>query len=204
MNCDKNQWNQSVNFASGPCAKPPFWEPPACELVGRSHRSNDGLAKIQEVLNLQRKILKLPDTYYIAIVPASATGAMEMLLWSLTGARGVDVLTQCVFSNHWANDLINELKISDVKQIRAEFPTLADTSQVNFERDVVFCWSSTTSGVCFQNQDWINNDREGLTICDATSAAYIVDFDGIFVAERPWRRSWFRDNSTESACNRTS
>ena len=176
MNCNK-KFDQNINFASGPCAKPPQWKFPENCLLGRSHRSTECLAKIKETLNLQRKILKLPEDFYIAIVPASATGAMEMLLWSLTGARGVDVLNQCVFSNHWANDLVNELKISDVKQIRVDFPELADTSQVNFDRDVVFCWSSTTSGVCFQSQDWIKNDRKGLTICDATSAAYIVDFD---------------------------
>ena len=168
---------KNINFASGPCAKPPHWKPPKCEFAGRSHRSKDGLAKIQEILNLQRKILKIPNNYFIGIVAGSTTGAMETLLWSLLGARGIDVLNQCIFSNHWANDIVNELKIADVKQIKADFPLVADVTQVDFRRDVVFCWSSTTSGVCYPNQDWIKSDRKGLTICDATSAAFIVKFD---------------------------
>ncbi|GHT92722.1 phosphoserine aminotransferase [Alphaproteobacteria bacterium] len=167
----------SLRLASGPCAKHPNWVSPTGELAGRSHRSVDGLSMIQEVLDLHRKILSIPDDYYIGIVSASSTGAMETLMWSLLGANGIDILSHCVFSKHWENDIVNELKLKDVRVFRAEFPEMADTSNVDFDRDVVFCWTSTTSGVSFKNADWIKSDRKGLTICDAASAMFMFDLD---------------------------
>ena len=130
--------SRNINFSSGPCAKPPFRKLPEFCFAGRSHRSDDGLAKIRELLKLQRKILKIPDDYFIGLLSGSTTGAMESLLWSLLGAGGIDVLNQCVFSNHWYNDIANELKISDVRSINADFPSISDVTKVNFDRDVVF------------------------------------------------------------------
>jgi phosphoserine aminotransferase len=132
---------------------------------------------IEEVLDLQRKILKIPDDYHIGIVSASSTGALETLLWSLLGVNGVDIISHCVFSRHWENDIVNELKLQDVRVFRGDFPAMADTKDVDFDRDVVFCWTSTTSGVSFRNADWIAADRKGLTICDAASGVFIFDFD---------------------------
>ncbi|MCR5225444.1 MAG: phosphoserine transaminase [Alphaproteobacteria bacterium] len=165
------------NFSCGPCAKRAGWQVPSMRLVGRSHRSADGMQLIQNVINLQKKILKLPQDYLLGIVSASSTGAMEALLWSLLGANGVDVIAHCVFSNHWARDVVDELKISDVRIFKEKFPKMADTSGVNFDRDCVFCLSSTTSGVAFKNTDWIATGRKGLTICDAASAAFVMDLD---------------------------
>jgi phosphoserine aminotransferase len=132
---------------------------------------------IQEVIDLQRKILKIPEDYFVGIVSGSSSGAVETLLWSLLGFTGVDVVSHCVFSRHWENDIVNELKLSDVRVFREEFPRMADISAVDSDRDVVFCWTSTTSGASFQNADWIKSDRRGLTICDAASAAFLFDFD---------------------------
>ncbi|MDR1334291.1 MAG: phosphoserine transaminase [Holosporaceae bacterium] len=164
-------------FSSGPCAKHPGWRPPAGEFAGRSHRSAEALATIQEVIGLQREILRVPENYSVGIVNGSCTGAMETLLWSLLGSRGIDVVSHCVFSKKWERDIVNELKLSDVRAFRSEFPGMADVSGVDFDRDVVFCWTSTTSGVSFQNADWIKAEREGLTICDAASAAFLFEFD---------------------------
>ncbi|MDR1334292.1 MAG: phosphoserine transaminase [Holosporaceae bacterium] len=169
---------QKLNkFSSGPCAKHSEWRSPIGELAGRSHRSADALAMTQEVIDLQRKILKIPEDYFVGIVNGSSSGAVEMLLWSLLGSRGVDVVSHCVFSKLWEHSIVNELKLSDVRIFRGEFPGMADVSDVDFDRDVVFCWTSTTSGVSFQNADWIKAEREGLTICDAASAAFLFEFD---------------------------
>ena len=165
------------NFSCGPCAKHAGWSMPKGKLVGRSHRSADSMRLIQSVIDLQKKILKLPNDYLLGIVSASSTGAMESLLWSLLGNNGVDVIAHCVFSNHWLRDVVDELKISDVRVFKEDFPKMADVSRVNFDRDVVFCMSSTTSGVAFKNTDWIPQERKGLTICDAASAAFVLDLD---------------------------
>jgi phosphoserine aminotransferase len=167
----------NIKFSSGPCAKHKGWQPPIGDLAGRSHRSKEGMRKIQEIINLQRKILKIPDNYYIGIVSSSSSGAVETLLWSLLGARGVDVISQCVFSNLWEHDIINELKLDDVRVFKADFPKMASIDAIDFNRDVVFCWTSTTAGITFKNADWITSDRKGLTICDAASAAFVFDFE---------------------------
>jgi phosphoserine aminotransferase len=164
-------------FSSGPCAKPATWTAPIGETISRSHRSKDGLGLIQQVIELQRKILKIPSNYLLGLVPASASGAMEMLLWSLLGERGVDVLACCVFSNCWAHDIVDELKISDTRLIKENFPYLSDVRHVNFNRDLVFCLSATTSGASFHDLDWIPDNRKGLVICDAASAVFTMDFD---------------------------
>ncbi|MDR2067692.1 MAG: aminotransferase class V-fold PLP-dependent enzyme [Holosporaceae bacterium] len=166
-----------VNFSSGPCAKRRSWAPPSGRFVGRSHRSADGLQLIRDILSLQRKVLDIPDEYYIGMVGASTTGAMETLMWSLLGARGVDIISLCIFSKHWENDIANELRLRDVRAFRAEFPNIADTGNVDFNRDVVFCWTSTTSGASFKDANWIEADRSGLTICDAASAAFALELD---------------------------
>lgn len=164
-------------FSSGPCAKRKGWSLSGYQLAGRSHRSSEGLYLIQEVLRLQRKVLQIPDDFLVAIVPGSATGAMELLLWNFVGSRPVDVLDQCVFSHHWAHDVVNELKIPNVNVIKAAFPEVSDTSKVNFGHDLVFCLSSTTSGTSFNDLNWIPADHKGLVICDATSGAFTMNCD---------------------------
>ncbi len=173
---------ESPNFSSGPCAKRPGWSVEALEdaCLGRSHRSKAGKAKIVEVLDRSRAILGIPDDYRIGIVPASDTGAMEMALWSLLGARGVDLLAWESFGAGWVTDVTKQLKLDDVRVLKAEYGALPDLAQVDFGRDVVFTWNGTTSGVRVPNGDWISRDREGLTICDATSA--------VFAMEIPWDR----------------
>jgi len=167
----------NVNFSSGPCAKRSDWKLPSCSLVGRSHRSSEGLSEIQEVINLQRKILSIPDDYFVGIVSASSSGAMEALMWSLLGVNGVDVVAHCIFSNHWANDIVNELQLNDVRLFKADFPKMANVEHIDFDRDVVFCWTSTTSGTSFKNADWISSHRKGITICDAASAVFCYEID---------------------------
>ncbi len=164
-------------FGSGPCAKHRGWSFPNYSLAGRSHRSKEGMALIQKTVNLQRKILGIPDDYLVGICAASCTGGMELLMWNLLGAKPVDVLAYCVFSNHWAYDIVEELKIPNTTLIKEKFPRMADVSKVDFSHDVVFCLSSTTSGVSFHDTDWIPADRDGLTICDASSGAFIIDID---------------------------
>jgi phosphoserine aminotransferase len=126
---------------------------------------------------MQKKILNIPEDYYVGIVSASATGAVETLTWSLLGERGVDVLACCLFSNYWAHDIVDELKISDVNVIKEDFPKAKVSERINFDRDFVFCMTSTTSGASFHDTNWIPNDRKGLVICDATSAIFSIDFD---------------------------
>lgn len=164
-------------FGSGPCAKRKGWSFSDFSIVGRSHRSKEGMDLIRKVLRLQRKILRIPDDYLMGICPASCTGGMELLMWNLLGAKPVDVLAYCVFSNHWAYDIVEELKIPNTTLIKEDFPKMADVSKVDFSHDVVFCLSSTTSGVSFHDTNWIPADREGLTICDASSGAFIIDVD---------------------------
>ena len=170
------------DFSSGPCAKRPGWTPGALKdaTVGRSHRSKPGKAKLKEVIDRTRKVLGIPDSYLIGIVPASDTGAVEMALWSLLGPRGVDMITWESFGEGWVSDVQKQLKLSDVRVLKAPYGELPDLSKVDAARDVVFTWNGTTSGVKVPNGDWISDARQGLTICDATSAVFAMDL--------PWQK----------------
>lgn len=167
------------NFSSGPCAKRPGWTVNvlAEALVGRSHRSKPGKARIQRAIDLTRELLEVPSDYLIGIVPASDTGAVEMAMWSMLGARGVDMLAWESFGEGWVTDVSKQLKLDDVRVLKAGYGALPDLSQVDFNRDVVFTWNGTTSGVRVPDGDWIPADRQGLTICDATSAAFAQNLD---------------------------
>ena len=164
-------------FSSGPCAKRPGWSLTALEgaLLGRSHRAATPKAKLAEVITLSKSILGMPADWRLGIVPASDTGAVEMALWSMLGARGVDVLVWESFSKDWATDVLKQLKLADARVIDAPYGKLPDLSAVDPKRDVVFVWNGTTSGVRLPNADFISADREGLAICDATSAAFAMD-----------------------------
>ncbi len=170
------------HFSSGPCAKRPGWSLQALAdaAVGRSHRAKIGKAKLAEVLDRSRAILGLPDDYLIGIVPASDTGAVEMAMWSLLGERGVDMLAWESFGEGWVTDVTKQLKLSDVRVFKAEYGKLPDLGQVDFDRDVIFTWNGTTSGVRVANGDWIRDDRKGLVIADATSAVFAMDI--------PWKK----------------
>ncbi|MEE2654571.1 MAG: phosphoserine transaminase [Pseudomonadota bacterium] len=169
-------------FSSGPCAKRPGWKPSVLNaaLVGRSHRSGVGKERLAELLARSRDILDLPENYRIGIVPASDTGAVEMALWSLLGQRGVDVLAWESFGLGWVTDITKQLSLKDVRVIEAPYGQVPDFSQVDWTRDVVFTWNGTTSGVRVPHADWISEDREGLAICDGTSA--------VFAMEIPWTK----------------
>jgi phosphoserine aminotransferase len=162
------------HFSSGPCAKRPGWNLEILKdaLLGRSHRSKPGRAKLKRALELTREVLGVPADYKIGIVPASDTGAVEMALWSLLGARPVDMLAWESFGEGWVTDVLKQLKLKDARVIKAPYGELPDLAQVDFSHDVVFTWNGTTSGVRVPNGDWIKADRAGLTICDATSAAF--------------------------------
>src|SRR5918994_4331026 len=182
----------NTHFSSGPCAKRPGWSLEALSdaLVGRSHRSKPGKAKLAEVIDLSRSILGIPDDYRIGIVPASDTGAVEMALWSLLGARPVNMLAWESFGKDWVTDVVKQLKLSDTRSIQADYGKLPDLTQVDFSHDVVFTWNGTTSGVRVPNGNWIPADREGLTFADATSAvfAYDLPWDKIDVATFSWQK----------------
>lgn len=169
-------------FSSGPCAKRPGWTLAALEgaLLGRSHRAKEPKAKLAEVIDRSKAVLGMPADWRLGIVPASDTGAVEMALWSLLGPRGVDVLVWESFSKDWATDIAKQLKLPDVRTLQAGYGKLPDLAAVDWSRDVVFVWNGTTSGVRLTDGDWIARDREGLAICDATSAA--------FAMELPWDR----------------
>ncbi len=177
-----NRKPNNPRFCSGPCAKRPGWSLDALSdtLVGRSHRSKPGKARIEQVLDKSRAILGLPADYRIAIVPASDTGAVELALWSVLGARGVDVLAWESFGEGWVTDIVKQLKLPDVRVLRADYGHLPDLAQVAWDRDVVFTWNGTTSGVKVPNGDWIADDRQGLAIADATSAVFAMDL--------PWHK----------------
>ena len=170
------------NFSSGPCTKRPGWSPAALSgaLVGRSHRSAPGKEKLAEVIDRSRRLLGMPDDWRLAIVPASDTGAVEVALWSLLGARGVDVLAWENFGAQWAVDIRDHLGIGDVRLLEAGYGVLPDLSEADSDRDLVFVWNGTTSGVCVPDGEWIAEDRRGLAICDATSAVFGIDM--------PWSR----------------
>ena len=169
-------------FSSGPCAKRPGWSLAALEdaVIGRSHRSKLGKDRLQEVIERSRQILGVPDDYRIAIVPASDTGAVEMALWSLLGPRPVDLLAWESFGDGWVGDVLKQLKLPAARRIAAVYGQLPDLGAVDPAHDVVFTWNGTTSGVRVPNGDWIADGREGLVICDATSAA--------FAMELPWAK----------------
>ncbi|MBT3483555.1 MAG: phosphoserine transaminase [Opitutales bacterium] len=179
-------------FSSGPCSKRPGWSIASLEnaLVGRSHRAKPAKERIEEVIDRSKAILGLPETYVCGIVPASDTGAVEMALWSLLGQRGVDMLAWESFGSGWITDVQKQLKLDNVNTLTADYGKLPDLSSVNFANDVVFTWNGTTSGVKVTNGDWIPSDREGLTICDATSAAFAMDlpWDKLDVVTWSWQK----------------
>jgi phosphoserine aminotransferase len=181
------------NFSSGPCAKRPGWSLKALEgaFLGRSHRAKPGKAKLKQAIDETRELLGVPADFKVAIVPASDTGAVEMALWSLLGQRPVDVLVWESFSEGWATDVVKQLKLKDARVLRADYGLLPDLSQVDPRHDVVFAWNGTTSGVRVPNGDWIAADREGLTICDATSAAFAqaLPFDKLDVTTFSWQKA---------------
>jgi phosphoserine aminotransferase len=165
------------NFSSGPCRKRPGWSLQALDgaALGRSHRSKEGKAKLREVIDLTREVLEIPADYRIAIVPGSDTGAVEMALWGLLGPVGVDVFAWESFGSDWVIDITKELDLEDRRVFQAAYGELPDLWQAAPERDIVFTWNGSSSGVRVPNADWIADDRTGLTICDATSAAFAMD-----------------------------
>lgn len=179
-------------FSSGPCAKRPGWNFEALKnaALGRSHRAKIGKTKLAEVIERSKKLLGIPESYVLGIVPASDTGAVEMALWSMLGERGVDVLAWESFSSGWASDCKNQLKLKDLRIFKADYGKLPDLKQVDWSRDVVFAWNGTTSGVRVPNADWIAADRAGLAICDATSAVFAMDipWDKLDVVTWSWQK----------------
>jgi phosphoserine aminotransferase len=181
------------HFSSGPCAKRPGWslQNLTDAALGRSHRAKIGKAKLKRAIELTREVLEVPADYRIGIVPASDTGAVEMALWSLLGARPVTMLTWESFGEGWVTDVEKQLKLKDVAVLKAPYGALPDLSKVDFNSDVVFTWNGTTSGVRVPNGDWIAADRKGLTICDATSAAFAqrLDFAKLDVVTFSWQKA---------------
>jgi len=179
-------------FSSGPCAKRPGWTLDALKdaTVGRSHRAKIGKNKLADVIERSKKILGIPASYQLGIVPASDTGAVEMALWSLLGERGVEVLAWESFSSGWAADCKNQLRLKDLRVLKADYGKLPDLGQVDWARDVVFAWNGTTSGVRVPNGFWIAAHRPGLTICDATSAVFAMDipWDKLDVVTWSWQK----------------
>ncbi len=170
-------------FSSGPCAKRPGWSLEALKdaATGRSHRAKIGKVKLLDVIERSKALLNVPEGYHLGIVPASDTGAFEMAMWTMLGARGVDVLSWESFGAGWATDIKKQLKLEDVRYFDAPYGQLPNLSQVDAAtRDVVFTWNGTTSGVKMPNGNWIPDDREGLTLCDATSAVFAMDL--------PWKK----------------
>ncbi len=169
-------------FSSGPCAKRPGWTPEALNgaLLGRSHRSKPGKAKLKDAIDRTKALLGIPADYRVGIVPASDTGAVEMALWSMLGPRPVDCFAWESFGEDWVTDTIKQLKIKDSRVIKADYGALPDLAQADPKHDIVFLWNGTTSGVRVPDADWISDNREGLTICDATSAAFAMDL--------PWQK----------------
>jgi len=166
-------------FSSGPCAKRPGWTTEVLDtaLLGRSHRSGPGKAKLKDAIDRTKKLLGVPDDYRIGIVPASDTGAMEIAMWSMLGPRPLDCFAWESFGEDWVTDTIKQLKIKDGRVFKAAYGDLPDLSQADSSHDIVFLWNGTTSGVRVPNADWISANREGITICDATSAAFAMDLD---------------------------
>ena len=178
------------NFSSGPCSKRPGWTVDVLKeaFLGRSHRAAKGKDKLKEVIERHRQTLNIPADYKIGIVPASDTGAIEMALWSMLGERPVDVLVWENFSNEWWEDVVGQLKLPDTRTFKVGYGEVVDFSQADTDRDVVFVWNGTTSGVRIPNHDWIKADRKGLTFCDATSAVYAYEMDWSKLDVTTW--SW--------------
>jgi phosphoserine aminotransferase len=180
-------------FSSGPCAKRPGWSLQGLQgaALGRSHRSAAGKAKLAEVIARSRAVLGIPGHYRVGIVPASDTGAVEMALWSLLGPRGVDVFAWESFGQTWANDISAELELGDIRLFEAPYGRLPELSQASPERDIVFAWNGTTSGVRVGDARWIADNRSGLTICDATSAAFAMalPWDKLDVTTWSWQKA---------------
>jgi phosphoserine aminotransferase len=180
------------NFSSGPCAKRPNWSLDALKdaPLGRSHRAKVGKNKLKLAIDLTRDVLQVPADWRIGIVPASDTGAVEMALWSLLGARGVDMVAWESFGEGWVTDVVKQLKLDNVRTIKAPYGELPDLSSINFDNDVVFTWNGTTSGVRVADAGFIPEDRKGLTICDATSAAFAqnLDFAKLDVVTFSWQK----------------
>ena len=181
------------HFSSGPCAKRPGWNLQALTdaVLGRSHRAKIGKAKLKRAIDLTREVLEVPAGYKIGIVPASDTGAVEMALWSMLGARPVTMLAWESFGEGWVTDVQKQLKLKDVTVLKAPYGELPDLSKIDFKTDVVFTWNGTTSGVRVPNGDWITSDRQGLTICDATSAAFAqkLDWAKLDVVTFSWQKA---------------
>ncbi len=181
------------HFSSGPCAKRPGWNAKNLSdaLLGRSHRSKPGKAKLKRAIELTREVLQIPADYRVGIVPASDTGAVEMALWSLLGPRPVTVIAWESFGEGWVNDVVKVLKLKDVTTLKAGYGELPDLSKADPQSDVVFTWNGTTSGVRVPNADWIAADRVGLTICDATSAAFAqpLDWAKLDVVTFSWQKA---------------
>lgn len=170
------------NFSSGPCAKRPGWKADVLntETLGRSHRSVLGRSRLKLAIDLMKEVLQVPNTYRVGIMPGSDTGAVEAALWSLLGAKGVDMFSWETFGKGWVTDVVKQLKLNDVRVFDAPYGQLPDLTQADKDRDIVFAWNGTTSGVCVPDGSWIADDRTGLTICDATSAAFAMDL--------PWEK----------------
>ncbi|MGE3774696.1 MAG: phosphoserine transaminase [Gammaproteobacteria bacterium] len=179
-------------FSSGPCPKRPGWSVAALEtaLVGRSHRSKEGKARLKQAIDDTRRVLGVPADYRIGIVPASDTGAVEMALWNLLGPRPVDVLAWESFGQEWVADITEALRLPQARVMNAPYGALPDLAQVDFTHDVVFVWNGTTSGVRVPNGDWIPANRAGLTICDATSAVFAMElpWDKLDVVTYSWQK----------------
>jgi len=180
-------------FSSGPCAKRPGWTPQNLQLdsLGRSHRAKLGKARLKEAIERTKKVLELPADYRVGIVPGSDTGAVEMALWSMLGARPVDLLAWESFGEGWVTDVVKQLKLKDARVLKAGYGEIPDLTQVDFSHDVVFTWNGTTSGVKVPNGDWIPDDRQGLVITDATSAAFAQDiaWTKVDVATFSWQKA---------------
>lgn len=181
------------HFSSGPCAKRPGWNPQNLKdaALGRSHRAKVGKAKLKLAIDLTREVLEVPADYKIGIVPASDTGAVEMALWSLLGPRPVTTIAWESFGEGWVSDIVKELKLKDVIKLHAGYGEIPDLSKADPNSDIVFTWNGTTSGVRVPNADWIRADREGLTICDATSAAFAqpLDWPKLDVVTFSWQKA---------------
>jgi phosphoserine aminotransferase len=181
------------HFSSGPCAKRPGWAPQNLKdaALGRSHRAKVGKAKLKLAIDLTREVLEVPADYKIGIVPASDTGAVEMALWSLLGPRPVTTIAWESFGEGWVSDVVKELKLKDVVKLNAGYGEIPDLSKADKNSDIVFTWNGTTSGVRVPNADWIRDDREGLTICDATSAAFAqkLDWPKLDVVTFSWQKA---------------
>ena len=183
---------ENPSFSSGPCAKRPGWNLAALEnaCLGRSHRSTAGKARLTEVIERSKNLLGLPADYLVGIIGGSDTAAVEMALWNLLGARGVDVFAWESFSRGWADEIINQLGLEDTRVFEAEYGSLPDLTQADPSRDVVFTWNGTTSGVKVPDGNWIADNREGLSICDATSAVYAMElpWDRLDVTTYSWQK----------------